>query len=231
MATKVTKLVVHHSASAGKSTNKALIEKWHKERGFSQIGYHRVIEANGSIVQGRSEETMGAHAKGANSGSLGVCVVGNFESEIPSAGQLRALISQLTSWCRKYGLNQDNIYGHFNVPGVTTATLCPGKNLKSKLSSIKQSIKQRLNLKLYAVEANIKDPSIRKAVRKALVGDQRFSYEDTKLILKSTLDGKGVTKQELRDVQIILRQSKTLDSRSKNLINNFLKNPKVARAL
>ncbi len=61
---KTQKLVVHHSASNKATTKKIDIDKWHKERGFSQIGYHKVIEANGAIVNGRSEKIQGAHAKG-----------------------------------------------------------------------------------------------------------------------------------------------------------------------
>jgi len=80
---KVHKLVVHHSASNKATTKKSDIAKWHKERGFSQIGYHKIIEGNGTIVNGRSENIQGAHAKGVNQGSLGVCVVGDFEKETP----------------------------------------------------------------------------------------------------------------------------------------------------
>jgi len=88
---KVSKLVVHHSA-----TKKADLERWYKERGFSQIGYHKVVEANGSIVNGRSESTQGAHAKGANMGTLGVCVVGDFETEIQSPAQIKSLVTVLS---------------------------------------------------------------------------------------------------------------------------------------
>jgi hypothetical protein len=57
---KVTKIVVHHSASDRKTTTKKDIEKWHKDRGFSQIGYHKIIEGTGMIKKGRSELIQGA---------------------------------------------------------------------------------------------------------------------------------------------------------------------------
>ena len=141
---KVQKLVAHHSASKQSATKKADIAKWHKERGFSQIGYHKIIEGNGTIVNGRFENIQGAHAKGVNQGSLGVCVVGDFEKETPSQAQISSLVSVLTGWCKAHGLNSKNIYGHFNVPGVSTATSCPGKNLKSQLAVIKQKVGQKL---------------------------------------------------------------------------------------
>jgi len=142
---KIQKLVVHHSASNSVITKKSDIERWHKQRGFSQIGYHKVIEGNGNIVDGRPETTQGAHAKGANQSSLGVCVVGNFEKEIPSAAQVTALISVLTDWCKAHKLKTTNIYGHFNVLGGGTKTSCPGKNLISRLTIVKQKV--ALNLK------------------------------------------------------------------------------------
>jgi N-acetylmuramoyl-L-alanine amidase len=83
---RVNKLVVHHSASLRATTTRDMIEEWHLQRGFKSIGYHKVIEADGAIKDGRSEEKMGAHALGANANSLGVCVVGNFEHEEPTPG-------------------------------------------------------------------------------------------------------------------------------------------------
>lgn len=142
---KIQKLVVHHSASNSVTTKTADIERWHKQRGFSQIGYHKIIESNGNIVNGRPETTQGAHAKGANQSSLGVCVIGDFENEVPSATQVTALISVLTDWCKAHKLKTTNIYGHFNVPGGSTKTSCPGNNLINRLTIIKQKV--ALNLK------------------------------------------------------------------------------------
>lgn len=68
----------------------------------------------------------------------------------------------------------------------------------------------------------IRDKSLRQAVQKALRGDRAFSYADIKDILRSTLDGDGVTRQEFDDLQGILRDSKTIDMQSRNLIKNFL---------
>lgn len=140
----VTKLVVHHSASARKTTKKSDIEGWHKAEGFSEIGYHKVVEGNGTKKEGRSESKMGAHAAGANSGSLGVCVCGNFETEQPAAIQITALVEILSKWCQDHDLDETKIYGHCNVPGGTTTTDCPGKNLKSKLPTIRQRVKEEL---------------------------------------------------------------------------------------
>lgn len=66
------------------------IDQWHKERGFRRqdgwkakfnpsmqaIGYHYVIGVHGDIWTGRSEDEAGAHVKGWNSPSIGVCLIG-----------------------------------------------------------------------------------------------------------------------------------------------------------
>ncbi len=132
----VNKLIVHHSASA-KSTTKSDIEGWHKERGFTEIGYHMVIGANGKKEDGRSTTKVGAHTKGANTDSLGVCVTGNFETETLDTKQVEALTEVLIKWCKAYSLKETDIYGHCDAPGGTTSTSCPGKNLKSKFQWVK----------------------------------------------------------------------------------------------
>lgn len=100
-------IVIHASATAnnkklGNSKKSAaeVIDAWHKERGFrrlerfkelfnshlSSIGYHFVIDIDGEITTGRSINEVGAHAKGYNKGSIGICLVGGLdESGKPSA--------------------------------------------------------------------------------------------------------------------------------------------------
>ena len=52
------------------------IRQWHLDRGWSDIGYHFVIRRNGSIETGRTQSVSGAHVKGHNWDSVGVCLVG-----------------------------------------------------------------------------------------------------------------------------------------------------------
>ncbi len=87
---RIERLVLHHSASA-RSTTFATIKKWHTQpkpkrgekktarhgRGWSDIGYNYVILGNGKLRVGRPLPTTGAHARGVNSTSIGVCVVGD----------------------------------------------------------------------------------------------------------------------------------------------------------
>lgn len=57
----------------------AEISTWHKDRGWSDIGYHVVIRRDGYVEFGRPFDQVGAHAKGYNSTSLSVCMVGGID--------------------------------------------------------------------------------------------------------------------------------------------------------
>lgn len=52
------------------------IKSWHLKRGFNDIGYHFVIRRDGALEVGRPLKKIGAHVKGENSGSIGICFVG-----------------------------------------------------------------------------------------------------------------------------------------------------------
>jgi len=75
-------IVVHCSATReGIDVPVGIIRMWHKERGFRDIGYHFVIGVDGVIHKGRNIDIPGAHAKGYNANSVGVCYVGGLDSE------------------------------------------------------------------------------------------------------------------------------------------------------
>ncbi len=73
------KIVVHCSDSPqGRGDNAETIHRWHKTRipKFDGIGYHYVILENGLVENGRPEYWAGAHVKGHNTGSIGICLIG-----------------------------------------------------------------------------------------------------------------------------------------------------------
>jgi N-acetylmuramoyl-L-alanine amidase len=53
-----------------------VIRGWHKAKGWKDIGYHYVIRRNGEQEKGREDNVMGAHVRGHNSTSLGICLIG-----------------------------------------------------------------------------------------------------------------------------------------------------------
>jgi hypothetical protein len=86
------KVIVHCADTPnGKVFTVEDIDGWHfNERRFKRsaaaraegqpelkgIGYHYVIYVDGSVHQGRNENEVGAHCQGANTGSIGVCLIG-----------------------------------------------------------------------------------------------------------------------------------------------------------
>jgi len=52
------------------------IDRWHREKGWMMIGYHKVIRRDGTIEDGRPLNKRGAHVKGLNAKSIGVVMIG-----------------------------------------------------------------------------------------------------------------------------------------------------------
>lgn len=73
----INKLVVHcswtpPSMDIGVST----IRRWHRAKGWLDVGYHYVIKRDGTVENGRPENQNGAHARGHNHDSIGICLIG-----------------------------------------------------------------------------------------------------------------------------------------------------------
>lgn len=130
---QVSNLIVHHSASPRDTTTVEDIRSWHKSRGFEDIGYHWVIEADGAIKQGRLPTIKGAHAKGRNWDSWGVCVVGDntSASEAWSPAQEDSLISLIRAV--RVILPRVRVLGHREAG--TTPTECPGLDFQVWLAN------------------------------------------------------------------------------------------------
>lgn len=123
-------IVVHHSASPRATTTTTMIRGWHAERDFEDIGYHFVIEGNGDIVHGRPLQFDGAHCKGHNANTIGICLVGNntVEGEEWAPVQIEALFTL----CRALGTLTTphvSIVGHRQLG----QTECPGDGQMSYL--------------------------------------------------------------------------------------------------
>ena len=112
-------LVVHHAA--GDMTAEA-IHRAHRAQGWSGIGYHYVVQLDGSVHRGRPEGRVGAHVAGHNSGTLGVCFSGNYETrKAMPAKQLAAGRELLADLRRRYPKAKVRRHKDFNP------TACPGR--------------------------------------------------------------------------------------------------------
>lgn len=136
----VRELWVHHAVTEttkGKSRRQvaALLQRiraFHvSERGYSDIGYSFAIDANGRIWRLRGLR-VGAHTLGRNDNSIGVVLLGNFETERPTA-EMIASIYDLRDHLRERGAltKRSKLDGHRNAPGAATA--CPGRHVMERI--------------------------------------------------------------------------------------------------
>ena len=105
---KINFIILHCSATK-ESVNVTVsdIDKWHKERGFTKIGYHFVVYLDGSVHKGRPIEEIGAHCKGQNSDSIGICYVGGLDNtgkpkDTRTPAQKEALLKLLRTLKEKF---------------------------------------------------------------------------------------------------------------------------------
>lgn len=123
---KIKYLIIHHTATARDKTTFSAVKRYHVSKGWGDIGYHYFITADGKVWPGRSEDTIGAHARSSNMNykSLGICLTGNFMKEVPTYEQLQSLHDLLLKLMKKYKISRENVLGHREVP--KSATACPG---------------------------------------------------------------------------------------------------------
>lgn len=77
---KIDSIIVHCSATkAGQDFTATDIDRWHRERGFNGIGYHYVVCLDGRLEKGRDISLVGAHCKGWNEHSIGICYIGGLD--------------------------------------------------------------------------------------------------------------------------------------------------------
>lgn len=115
-------IVIHHAAMAA-TTSRADIHDLHLSNGWAGIGYHKVILADGTVEAGRPATAIGAHAYGANTRSIGIVLVGNFEEQLPTSDQLAALVQVTRELMKQYKIPLEKVLPHREA---TKGTLCPG---------------------------------------------------------------------------------------------------------
>ncbi len=184
------RVIIHHTASA--DVPASTIHQWHLNQGWSGIGYHFVVRANGTIERGRPELAIGAHAGSAGNGdSIGIVLTGNFETGKPTAAQMDSLASLIKDLRSRYG--NLAVIGHKDV----MATACPGRNfpwadLKRRLEEDDEMIYKTLN--------DVPEwgrPLIKKLIdRKSLAGDGKGNINLPESTLKTLviLEREGVLK-------------------------------------
>ena len=133
---RATKFIAIHCSATRPSQNigAAEIRRWHRAKGWVDIGYHFVIKRDGTVEKGRPQDVTGAHVEGFNSVSLGICMVGGVtERDINKAennfteaqwASLKALVADL-----KKAYPTAIVQGHRDFPKVAKA--CPSFDAKA----------------------------------------------------------------------------------------------------
>ncbi|MGM9675841.1 MAG: N-acetylmuramoyl-L-alanine amidase [Bacteroidaceae bacterium] len=77
----ITEIIIHCSATPeGRDFTVAHIDRWHRQRGWSGIGYHYVVRPDGTVQEGRPLARAGAHCQGHNAHSIGICYIGGLDA-------------------------------------------------------------------------------------------------------------------------------------------------------
>jgi len=112
------------------------IDRWHRDRGWNGIGYHAVIDRDGSVAWGRPVEQAGAHVAGRNASTLGVCLLGGAGSDANdqfrehyTAEQERALSQIIADWKARFPTIK-KVSGHNEY----AAKACPGFQVQEWLA-------------------------------------------------------------------------------------------------
>ena len=134
---KINEIIVHCAATPeGKNFKAADIDRWHRERKMKCIGYHYVVDLDGTVEPGRPESEIGAHCLGHNQYSIGVCYVaglaedGKTPKDTRTATQKEALLALLKKLRAKYP--KASSHGHREF----AAKACPSFDATTEYKNI-----------------------------------------------------------------------------------------------
>lgn len=131
MEIKPNRIIWHHSATISQGHQFKAINLNHRQRNFPIsslgffVGYHYLIEVDGTIQKAREETEIGAHDQGENYGSIGICLAGNFNIEQPTKEQEEAAAEITDAILRRWNIPLTRIEPH----RWGDQTDCPGKLL------------------------------------------------------------------------------------------------------
>lgn len=139
-------IIVHCSATqSGAAFSAADIDRWHRERGFSCIGYHYVVGLDGKVETGRPYTATGAHALGWNRRAVGICYIGGLDcrgqpTDTRTPDQRRALVKLIKKLLHEHPALQ-RIMGHRDV----SRKACPSFDAQAEYAPLlMQAVHERM---------------------------------------------------------------------------------------
>ena len=115
---KINLIVLHcYGTKEGQNFTVKDVDKWHKQRGWKKIGYHYVIDLDGTVHAGRDESEIGAHATGYNAYSLGISYCGGCDKngkakDTRTKEQKESMLKLVHDLLKKYNLTLENVKCH-----------------------------------------------------------------------------------------------------------------------
>ncbi len=155
--------IVWHTAAHGRNgqafdTTAEQIDRWHRERGWNEIGYNVVIRFNGAIEQGRDPRKIPAGVAGINETTYHLCFSGHGDIAPLTPAQLESGITHTIAMLRQYQLVEKFlkepdglvVMGHREVNELVrrglaphpTSKSCPGKLVD--MDRVRTLIRERL---------------------------------------------------------------------------------------
>ena len=136
--------MIHHSGTS--SGGAKAFDRFHRGKGWDELGYHFVIGNGTNTPDGAVEvgarwhaQKHGAHCKTPsnyyNDHGIGICLVGDFEETRPTRKQIESLTQLVSFLCNACGISPDRITTHHAVNGKTK---CPGRHFS--LAAVRRSL-------------------------------------------------------------------------------------------
>lgn len=149
----ITRITLHHEGVENrgeKPTPEFLrsFQQWCKtDKKWIDIPYHYMIDLDGVVYEGRHIEYAGdTNTMYDPAGHALICVLGNYEVQVPSERQLNSIVRLMAKIATTYHVPVDSIAGHRDV---ADSTVCPGAHLYAYLangwitSAVAKELKQK----------------------------------------------------------------------------------------
>ena len=158
---KIVSIIIHCSATrTGQDLRTKDIDRIHRQRGFSQIGYNFVIDLDGTVENGRPLSIDGAHCntKGFsgvsyNKHSIGICYIGGLDTnghpaDTRTEAQKNSLRDLVAKLCKEYDIiellghrdTSPDLNGNGEVEPAEYIKACPCFDVRGEFSNFMKSV-------------------------------------------------------------------------------------------